>query len=309
MYFPYLRGRQFELIALKELLENNLIGDRVVPIVEPVKLTRTFTKTLEMYTKCGHELALVMNPDVGEFVAKLKEREKSDEDVKSILSSIKSDELIQAYLIKKKISTKLKNRNDYQNLMIINTNRDCMDNYLSLFDTKSPKFTLIPDDRSFSRKVKSPKVLLEDHFKRARKNADYINDIDHVFSEDHIYYKEDGYIGFSDYTIVGEEYAETGFAPTAVAIHIVYFGKNKELRIRHFVSDNNKDYRNPAGKFGEALEKLVEWVDKNEIKRTKGLECFIDCYNEKRYPGLGTVKKYSIMHHIEIMNSYLEEES
>lgn len=27
MYFPYLRGRQFELIALRELIENDLTRD------------------------------------------------------------------------------------------------------------------------------------------------------------------------------------------------------------------------------------------------------------------------------------------
>ena len=37
MYFPYLRGRQFELIALRELLENDLIGDKIIPIIEPIK--------------------------------------------------------------------------------------------------------------------------------------------------------------------------------------------------------------------------------------------------------------------------------
>ena len=40
------------------------------------------------------------------------------------------------------------------------------------------------------------------------------------FNSDHLhffYYKEDGCKGFSDYSIVGQEYSETGFAPTAVA--------------------------------------------------------------------------------------------
>lgn len=36
MYFPYLRGRQFELIALRELIENNLIGNHIYPVIEPV---------------------------------------------------------------------------------------------------------------------------------------------------------------------------------------------------------------------------------------------------------------------------------
>ena len=37
MYFPYLRGRQFELVALRELLELDLISEKIVPVIEPVK--------------------------------------------------------------------------------------------------------------------------------------------------------------------------------------------------------------------------------------------------------------------------------
>ena len=37
MYFPYLRGRQFELIALRELIENDCINSSIIPIIEPVK--------------------------------------------------------------------------------------------------------------------------------------------------------------------------------------------------------------------------------------------------------------------------------
>ena len=34
MYFPYLRGRQFELIALRELVERKKIGQNIIPIIE-----------------------------------------------------------------------------------------------------------------------------------------------------------------------------------------------------------------------------------------------------------------------------------
>ena len=47
MYFPYLRGRQFELIALRELLEGKRISEKVIPIIEPVKPSSTLLKTLE----------------------------------------------------------------------------------------------------------------------------------------------------------------------------------------------------------------------------------------------------------------------
>ena len=41
IYFPYLRGRQFELIALRELVEKGVLSSRITPIIEPVKLSST----------------------------------------------------------------------------------------------------------------------------------------------------------------------------------------------------------------------------------------------------------------------------
>lgn len=39
MYFPYLRGRQYELIALRELINNDKLSEHVTPIIEPVKVS------------------------------------------------------------------------------------------------------------------------------------------------------------------------------------------------------------------------------------------------------------------------------
>ena len=38
MYYPYLRGKQNELFAIKELLEKGLIGDCIQPIIEPINI-------------------------------------------------------------------------------------------------------------------------------------------------------------------------------------------------------------------------------------------------------------------------------
>lgn len=43
MYFPHLRGKQFELIALRELV-GVLNSDKVMPIIEPLKSN---TKSIE----------------------------------------------------------------------------------------------------------------------------------------------------------------------------------------------------------------------------------------------------------------------
>lgn len=309
MYFPYLRGRQFELIALRELIENKLIGDKVVPIIEPIKPTSTLAKTLSVYTKNEHMHALVMNPAVGEFVSQIRGKSKEeDASVNAIYEDLESEYLIKAYIMKRHTPGSLRKRTDLKKLMIINPKRDCLEDYVKVYSGFEPKYALVPDDRTFTRKAPKSKVMFEDKFSKAARNSDYSKNVDEFFSADHLYFQDEGFKGFSDYSIVGAEYNESGFAPLAVAIHIVYFDENNELRIHHFVSDSNTDINDPAGKFGEALSKLVEWVNEKNPPRTAGLKSFIDCYESGKYPGLGTVKKYSIMHHLELMNMYLEGE-
>ena len=37
MYFPIFRGRQFELLALRECVSRGILSNLIIPIVEPVK--------------------------------------------------------------------------------------------------------------------------------------------------------------------------------------------------------------------------------------------------------------------------------
>ena len=89
-----------------------------------------------------------------------------------------------------------------------------------------------------------------------------------------------------------------------MAIHIVYFDKEKALRIHHFVSDNNEDIKDPAQKFYEALTKLVEWNKEFKLD-TIAMQEFEEIYQEQSYPGLGVIKKLSLMHHFELIGRYL----
>ena len=101
-------------------------------------------------------------------------------------------------------------------------------------------------------------------------------------------------------------YEESGFAPLAVAIHILYFGSKKELRVHHFVSDSNENISDPARKFEEAMSNLVNWEDYDLLFKTCGLKSLEDYYSKGKFPGLGVVKKCSIMHHLELVGNYLE---
>jgi len=308
MYFPYLRGRQFELIALRELVEMSLIGENVIPIVEPVKMSSTLVKTLSVFCENDRRIALILNPQVGSFELDKKE-EKNGKNYDKFIETTKSKCVIPTHLMVEDSSRIISewahlgiNRADE---IIICTDEDFLDTYSECFTKESPIYTLIPDESEYRREIHNKRVMLADKFKKQSRNTDYAKKEDEPFSNDHLYYKADGYVGFSDYSVIGHDYSDSGFAPYAVAIHIVYFDANEKLRVKHFVSDTNDDIHDPAAKFSEAVGKLVMWNQTEKLK-TYGIQQLTEMNNNENYPGLGVVKKLSLMHHLELMNNYLD---
>lgn len=309
MYLPYLRGRQFELIALRELVENDLIGNNIIPIIEPIKLTSTLLKTMDAFINSSKSFSIIHNPQVGSFMNDIKNSD--DNPLKeTYIELLKDNSIFKAHIVNKNsaeeirelFSQNIKN----ENLILINRNRDHLDIYKDIFTDGIPKYNLMPDESTFRRKITNNKVILNDKFNKQDRNVDYLDIPDEFFSDDNLYYSDEGYVGFSDYSIVGSEYSESGFAPYAVAIHIVYFDQYKNLRIKHFTSESNEDINDPAKKFYQAVSKLVEWQKEVNIE-TCGMEKFVEHHNKGTYPGLGTVKKYSIMHHIELVSKHIAE--
>lgn len=317
MYFPYVRGHQYELLALRELVANNLLGKNIVPIVEPVKLSPTLVNTMAEFIKANHPISIIRNPAVGTFLSdyqKVKQDSKEATYRDKFEEQYKDSNVIKSVIIQNGCHELLNYWGEYdivkkQDILVIATNRDWLWLYEKYFESEYPKFALIPDESVFRRKIRRNKVLLDDKFKKQRRNADYQDVTDEFFSDDHIYYIDDGFVGFSDYSIIGDEYSDSGFAPYAVAIHIVYFADDKTLRVKHFVSDSNDDISNPALKFYQAVEKLAKWYrnEKPNIEMTFGLKAFLDHYDNQTYPGLGTVKKLALMHHLELMSKHLGE--
>ena len=146
-------------------------------------------------------------------------------------------------------------------------------------------------------------LQLDDYFIQQDRNADYLDNTDEKFTEEHIFHKEDGYFGFSDYSTLGENYSESGFAPYAVAIHVTYpTAGGEEIRVKHFVSDSNDDWYDPAGKFTEAVTKFLKWYPTAGFK-TEALDELYEYGESGHFPGLGVLKKLSIKNHIELISS------
>lgn len=319
MYYPYFRGRQNELLCLRELLEANRLSECITPVLEPVKFSSTFFVTLKNFIEKNREIIVIINPGVGKFVKEynqaLKDAEQDEkneklqktmEEYKEIL---KDKHIRKAYIVNSKVinSVLQLTEEERKKIFLINSHKGDDDYYAEHGEELFVAASFIPKDEDFKDEVLGDAIILEDCYQKAKRNVDYIDNPDVLFSKNHLIFERRGYQGFSDYSIVGNEYEESGFAPLAIAIHIIYLGMKNELRVHHFVSDSNANISDPARKFEEAMEKLVQWEGMEQIKYTKGLMGLINYYENGRFPGLGVIKKFSLMHHVELMGKFLED--
>lgn len=262
---------------------------------------------------------MISNPKVGSFAKErndmMKKIEKEKDEKKklklqttldSYLKILEDEHIIKGYIINQRIVDEILSGDiDVKKVVLINCHQGNYKFYEEYGSELLAKVTFIPKDEDFKDEVQGDVVVLEDCYVKAKRNVDYIDSPDEFFSRNHIIFKKRGYTGFSDYSIVGNEYDESGFAPLAIAIHILYYGNKKELKVHHFVSESNENISDPARKFEEAMNNLLRWEHYHEIPKTDGLLKLVDCYNNGKFPGLGVIKRYSLMHHLQMMSDYL----
>ena len=309
MYFPLIRGKQFELIALRDLSSQMADSKKISPIIEPVKEAfSVLEKTLNVLIHYNINFTIILNPIEGELKGG-KQQQIADFIIKSLSQY---DNFQIGIYVKSEDDFKKQHQfaifNNFHKSKFVLIHNEQLDNLKGIndfitnytvsynvinFDRVSKRY-----DRQFTRETV---VTLSDAFKQQNKNSDYSKNIDEFFSEEYLYFSGDGYAGFSDYLTVGESYSEGGFLPYAVVIHLTYLDASQKIRIGHFVSDSNTDAIDIAGKFAEALSKLILFLKNYPYFKTSATLEFSDLYQKQHYPGLGTIKKLSIVNHIELM--------
>ncbi len=152
----------------------------------------------------------------------------------------------------------------------------------------------------------SQRVLIRDGFVR-RKNADYPPV--EKFSDLHVTFEEEGMNGFGDFLVVGDDYSEGGGPAYAVAIHLTHIDPDKDdvMYVYHFLSTTNDTPTDPAGKFSQALEKLIAKLNSGASHLVEGSSIaeFRELHEKKHFPGLGHVKKLAMKHHLETLADFL----
>lgn len=308
MYYPFFRGKQFELLAIRE--SASVIADaKFVPIIEPVRETLTgLDRALQKLGEHGAAAIVIVNPRHGDH-------KHDGEELASYLEDMYrgNDAVSPALLLTSSMSTadamsKI-SRYDGRPLTLIHAGfTDGKGLGAELRETSLTNVFLDARNTLYRRHFRQgPRILVEDGFER-KKNADY-GFVDR-FSDLHVTYRELGGDGHGDFLTIGDHYAEGGGPAYAVAIHLTYIDPEQDdaMFVNHFVSDSNDTPVDPAGKFSQALNKLISRVDEpnSHITETSAVEEFRELHDKGHFPGLGYVKKLAIKHHLETLATYHE---
>jgi hypothetical protein len=309
MYHPYFRGKQFELIALRE--SASLVADvNFVPIIEPVRETLTgLERALRALAEAGARAIVIVNPRHGDMkvdgasISTFLEQNYRGNDAISAGVLLLSDTSIEA-------AESLINNHAAHPQAIIHAGFTEPKLLAPLLGERMHETTNIFIDDQASTLYRrhfqdSTRVLIKDGFVQ-RKNADY-DPVD-PFSDLHVTYREFGAQGYGDFLTVGDRYAEGGGPAYAVAIHLTFIDPDNDdaMFVYHFKSHTNDTPTDPAGKFFQALQKLMDKYDSgnSRLLNTSALEELRDLHETGHFPGLGYVKKLSIRHHLETLADY-----
>ena len=311
MYYPYFRGKQYELITIREMAPL-MAKMGFVSVIEPVKEALSgMHRTLKEVCDAKGEATVIVNPyhgdhkQNGDSISELLKAEYSNFPGISVGILLKADTSVDE-------AAELCQDHAKHPITLI---------HAGFTEAKSLKAVLGKQGNSvlhifnehYCRKLYrinfagAKFVLLRDGFKRQQRNRDY-PPVD-PFSDLHVTYKSEGAIGFGDFLAVGDDYSESGGPAYAVAIHLTFIDADQDdmMNIYHFVSDSQDTPTDTAGKFSEALQKLIAKLNsgKSHIFESSAITEFRRLHKEGHFPGLGYVKKLSMKHHIETLADYL----
>jgi len=309
MYYPFLRARQFELISIRELVSNNTLQGKVFPVLEPIKEeVNNLNLAHGIFQAKDFSPFLIVNPQAGKksgdgffFLDYIRDLENC-KFIHAFVYTDNDDYIISA------IETY-----NISNCMIIGldtfSNEEGFKRCCNLEQVTNIVLLDPGKYRSIDRFIKAlgkSFIRLDDLFEKQQKNADFLEIPAHKFSEEHLYYASENYQGFSDFTILPSEFVDGGSTPRAVVIHLTFLNAEEEnqIWIRHFTSESNDSIANVQGKFAQAATKAIYYCDQHGITNS-AIEELRGYLLDKKYPGLGTVKKISIKNHLILMSSFL----
>jgi len=311
MYHPYFRGKQYELITIREMTPV-LKAASFRPIIEPVREALSgLHKALEAVVHANSRAIVIVNPRHGDLSG-------AGEPLTDLLKNkfLDLSGIAAGILLKQEMTV-----NEAFKCYKAHANHAPSLIHAGFTDPKALSEMLAPPTKDqchiffdrfcgklYRKHFKgTQRVLLRDGFLKKR-NKDY--EPIEPFSDLHATFLEEGMDGFGDFLTVGDEFSESGGPAYAVAIHLTFIDPDQDnaMQIYHFVSERQDTPTDPAGKFAEALAKMMKTLNspKSKVLETEAVKEFRTLHKQGHFPGLGYVKKLSMNHHIETLADYAE---
>jgi hypothetical protein len=312
MYHPYFRGKQFDLLCIREMAPIFKEAG-FCPIIEPVRdVLGGLNRALDAMVEVDGRAIVIVNPHLGDL---------------SDSGAPLSDLLKEKYLDLPGISAGILLKHDTTAAGALRCYGDHASHSPVLIHAGFGEAKILaekmgkqPKDQShvFLEKYCGKlyqkhfsggnRILLRDGFERKR-NRDY--EPLEPFSDLHATFLDEGMDGFGDFLIVGDDYSEAGGPAYAVAIHLTFIdpAHDNSMWIYHFVSERQDTPTDPAGKFAEALAKMMKVLNKpnSKVIESSAIKEFRALHRQGHFPGLGHVKKLSMNHHIETLADYFRK--
>lgn len=314
MYYPYLRGRQFELLALRGLLDSNDFLSYVRPVIEPVRKDFSPLRLASKeFASANFNPYLIVNPSVGELA------QAPGAVVDFLGDSLEGTCAYKpAFICNKWLLDNFDWVEQFRGALLICVDSSVPDSKIISLAQAGAISEVMLFEPNGHRALKDgiqncgvPIVRLDNRFSAEQRNADYLSIPPEKFSEELSFFTKDGYAGYSDFTLLPMQFSEGGFLPRAVVIHWSFLKQSSmgvtEIWMAHYTSTSNYSTTNVAGKFMEAAEKLLTSAEKPYFSENQALKELDTYYHSNRYPGLGVLKKLTVQNHILINAEFLSK--
>jgi hypothetical protein len=305
LYYPYLRGKRFEALALRSEANALAQAANVLPIVEPVK---NEWRNLQRALDAGLALAIITNPRVGDYSPPPNGARRAQLEMPPVSAEVYGHAnaiptmLIDDATTAARVQRFARTHQGRLGLVVVGSptaNPDPLQAALGI----NPHFVGI---RRRIVPVFAPRqmnVAIEDNFMRQDTNSLYPHD--EFFTNMHVAVRNDGdYAHFGDYSIQGDHYRDGGGRANNVALHHVYtVGPNpSDLRVRHYVSTAHRDV---AVMWYAALSQLVAdlavLARRSALNSTSVLAEYRALHHSRAFPGLGKMKELALRQHLLLM--------
>ncbi|MBI0133284.1 MULTISPECIES: sce7725 family protein [Snodgrassella] len=305
MYYCFLRSKRFELLSIRKSADK-INESNISIILEPVK--NSFNEIQKTLSKINpNNFIFIINPKVGDLKNNdeqlIQLTKNLIESNSSLIVGLNVDHSYNFLQIQNWL-----NMFNQSKFVLIHSGEIRFDTKLINQQEQIIKHIFYKDsvEDYYINQFSKDKILLEDNFKRLKRNYDYQENRIEFFSDAHLNYKSNGYQGFGNFSTIGNHFSQNGGQAYTSAFHLTFNHTDRnDILIEHCLSKPRTYHENIGVLNEELLEDIHSVIQNNIGLLTWSSACqeLEDMYQKKNFSyHLGTLKSLSIQHHFELMH-------